>query len=114
MLNAAVGTPRPAFAALVARLNVKTLKLEINMKTYIPTMALVATLTFACANSFAQKPSPVPDIPKTPVAPRALSLPAQAREEIEAAADPFPRSLLSLNLLFIAMLALQESVGKTA
>ena len=56
------------------------------MKTYIPTLALVATLTFACANSFAQKPSPVPDIPKTPVAPRALSLPAQAREEIEAAA----------------------------
>src|SRR5437764_12260916 len=85
-VNGAVGTPRPAFAALVTRLNVKTLKLEINMKTYIPTLALVATLTFACANSFAQKPSPVPDIPKTPVAPRALSLPAQAREEIEAAA----------------------------
>ena len=56
------------------------------MKTYIPTLALVASLAFACANSSAQKPAPGPDIPKTPVAPRALILPAQAQEEVEVAA----------------------------
>src|SRR4051812_305470 len=54
------------------------------MKTYIPIRALVASLIFACANSFAQKPTPVPDIPKTPVAPRAVAVPAQ--DEVEAVA----------------------------
>lgn len=56
------------------------------MKTHIPTIAFVAALVFASANSFAQKPTPVPDIPRTPVAPRAVAVPAIAQDEVEAVA----------------------------
>jgi hypothetical protein len=55
-----------------------------NMKKTIPTMAIVASLAFASANSFAQKPAPLPAIPKTPIATVAVAPPAQ--DEVEAVA----------------------------
>jgi hypothetical protein len=57
------------------------------MKTCIPTMALAASLTFASANSFAQKSAAVPAAPKTPIAPAAVATPAQDEIEVVAATE---------------------------
>ena len=54
------------------------------MKTYIPTIGLIASLAFVAANSLAQNPTPRPQpvTPTPPTAPVAAALPAQ--EEAEA------------------------------
>jgi hypothetical protein len=60
------------------------------MKTYIPTIGLIASLAFACANGLAQNPTtprPQPATPVPPTAPRAVAQPAQPEAEAESAAD---------------------------
>src|SRR6266705_1447160 len=56
------------------------------MKTYIPTIGLIASLAFACANSLAQNstPAPQPLTPALPKVPRAVVVAAAPEAEVEA------------------------------
>ena len=56
------------------------------MKTYIPTISLIASLAFASSNSSAQNPTPKP-VPGTPAAPRAAVVAVTPDEEATATVE---------------------------
>jgi DNA-directed RNA polymerase subunit F len=59
------------------------------MKTYIPTISLVASLVFACTNSLAQVPAPAPraGTPAPPAVPVVATVPAQEEADAFAATE---------------------------